>query len=119
MTDVVADSLSTQEPAVRSVLARVYEIAAERVPSATPGTSYGMPALLLRGKGLVVATGNARFPSVYPSIGAVVPALGHRLDGSETTTGSIHCSADRTLPDAVVERLVDLRRAEIKRAVRA
>ncbi len=87
--------------------------------SSSTGTSYGMPALLLRGKGLVAATGNARLLSVYPPIGTVVSALGHRLDGSETTTGSIHCSADRTLPDAVVERLVDLRRAEIKRAVRA
>lgn len=119
MTDVVAEYLGTRDPEVRAVLARVYEIAAERVPTATPGTSYGMAALLHRGKGLIAATENASFLSVYPFSGKVVAALSDGHDGFETTTGSIHCSVDRPLPDAVVERLVDLRRAEIERSVHA
>lgn len=119
MTDVVAVYLSARQPAVREVLARVYEIAAERVPTAIPGTSYGMAALLHHGKGLVAATENARFLSLYPFSGKVVAALGELLDGFETTTGSIHFSVDQRLPDTVIERLVDLRRAEIERSVRA
>lgn len=119
MNDVVAEYLSQRDPAVRQVLARVYEIAAERVPMAVPGTSYSMAALLHHGKGLVAATENARFLSVYPFSGKVVAALGELVDGFETTTGSIHFSVDRPLPDPVIERLVDLRRAEIERSVRA
>ena len=109
----VAAYLSTIDPADRAALERVYDIARDIVPEAEEGMSYGMSALLYRGKGLIATLQTRRFLSLYPYSGTVVASVGDALAGFETTSGSIHYSAEHPLPDAVVRSIVEARRAEI------
>ena len=115
---VVGAYLSTVDGADRDALERVYALAREVVPEAVEGTSYAMAALLYRGKGLVATVRTRRFLSLYPYSGAVVASVLDVLGDFTTTKGSIHYSADHQLPDAVVRRIVDTRRAEIDAAAR-
>jgi uncharacterized protein YdhG (YjbR/CyaY superfamily) len=110
----VGDYLATIEGADRDALERVYAIARELVPEAEEGMSYGMSALLFGGKGLITTLKTRKFLSLYPYSGAVIPAVVGDLPGFEVTSGSIHYSAERQLPERVLRRIVTLRRAEIE-----
>jgi len=114
----VDEYLSTVERADRDALQRVYAIAREVVPEAEQGTSYAMAALLYRDKGLIATVRAKKFLSLYPYSGAVTASVLEALSDFETTTGSIHYSAQRQLPDAIVRRIVEARRAEIDSAAR-
>jgi uncharacterized protein YdhG (YjbR/CyaY superfamily) len=105
--------LRTVDGADRAALERVYATAREVVPEAEEGTSYAMAALLYRGRGLIAAVRARRFLSLYPFSGTVVAALAEELGDFETTTGSVHYASDHELPDALLRRLVEARRAEI------
>jgi uncharacterized protein YdhG (YjbR/CyaY superfamily) len=109
----VSDYLSTIDEADRAALERVYTIAREVVPEAEEGTSYAMAALLYRGKGLVATVRAKKFLSLYPYSGTVIAGVSDALTDFETTPGSIHYSAAHPLPDPVVRRIVEARRAEI------
>jgi len=114
----VGTYLSMVEGADRDALQRVFAIAREVVPEAEEGTSYAMPALLYRDKGLIATLRAKKFLSLYPYSGAVVASVLEALSDFETTSGSIHYSADHQLPDAIVRRIVEARRAEIDATAR-
>ena len=109
----VASYLETVEGVDRAALERVYAVAREVVPDAAEGTSYGMAALLHRGKGLVATVRAKSFLSLYPYSGAVIASLGDALGDFETTSGSVHYSADHQIPDDLLRRIIEARRAEI------
>jgi len=110
--------LGTVDSADRAALERVYSVAKDVVPDAVEGTSYGMAALLYRGKGLIATVRAKSFLSLYPYSGAVIAAVSDALGDFETTTGSIHYSAEHQLPEAVLRCIVGARRAEIDRTSR-
>jgi uncharacterized protein YdhG (YjbR/CyaY superfamily) len=110
--------LSTVEGADRDALQRIYSIAREVVPAAQEGTSYGMPALLYRDKGLIATVRAKKFLSLYPYSGMVIKSVLKALNDFETTAGSIHFSVEHQLPDAIVRRIVEARRAEIDATAR-
>jgi len=110
--------LSTIDGADRDALQRVFAIARDVVPEAQDGTSYAMAALLYRGKGLIATVRTKQFLSLYPYSGAVVASVLEALSDFDTTTGSIHYSAHHQLPDALVRRIVQARRAEIDATAR-
>ncbi len=114
----VGTYLSTVEGPDREALQRVYAVAREVVPEAVEGTSYAMPALLYRDRGLIATVRAKKFLSLYPYSGAVVASVLEALSDFETTSGSIHYSADHQLPDAVLRRIVEARRAEIDEKAR-
>jgi uncharacterized protein YdhG (YjbR/CyaY superfamily) len=114
----VGTYLSTVDGADRDALQRVYAIAREVVPEAEEGTSYAMAALLYRDKGLIASVRAKKFLSLYPYSGAVIASVLDTLSDFETTSGSIHYSADHQLPDAIVRRIVEVRRAEIDATAR-
>jgi uncharacterized protein YdhG (YjbR/CyaY superfamily) len=109
----VSEYLDTIDGGDRDALARVFAVARELVPEAEEGTSYAMPALLYRGTGLIATLRAKKFLSLYPFSGAVVASVADELTGFETTSGSIHYSIEHQLPDAVLRRIVEARRAEI------
>ncbi|ALV45084.1 hypothetical protein MB46_05750 [Arthrobacter alpinus] len=113
MSSEVSTYLSTIEGADRAALERIYAIAREVVPEAEEGTSYAMAALIYRGKALIATVQAKKFLALYPYSGAVVAANQHVLTNFETTTGSIHYSAEHQLPEVAVRRIVQTRRAEI------
>ena len=109
----VTDYLATIDEPDRAALERVYTLARALVPEAEEGTSYGMAALLYRGKGLVATLRTKKSLSLYPFSGAVIASVVDAMPGFETTTGSIHYSAEHQLSEQVLRRLLTLRRAEI------
>jgi uncharacterized protein YdhG (YjbR/CyaY superfamily) len=113
MATAVSAYLSTIEDADRAALERVYAIARDIVPEAEEGISYAMAALIYRGKGLIATVRTKKFLALYPYSGAVVAANLGALGDFETTSGSIHYSAEHQIPDATLRRIVQARRAEI------
>ena len=109
----VSDYLDSVDGRTRDVLTHVYSLAREVVPDAEEGRSYGMPALLHRGQGLVATLRTRQHLSLYPFSGTVVAAMAEDLVGFATTKGSVHYSVEQPLPDDVVRRLVRARREEI------
>ncbi|MEO6955930.1 MAG: DUF1801 domain-containing protein [Antricoccus sp.] len=109
----VTEYLRTVDEDDRAALARVYAIGLEIVPEAVEGTRYSMAALIYRGKGLIATVRAKKFLSLYPYSGAVVAANLNLLADFETTSGSIHYSAEHPLSEAVLRRIVQARRAEI------
>lgn len=112
---IVDDALVDLPEPDRSCLQRIIAIARALVPEATEGMSYGMPALKLEDKPLVGVVAAAKHLSVFPFSPAVVEAVAGRLDGYSLSKGTIRFTADHPLPDDVVEEIVRLRHAEIRK----
>lgn len=110
---LISDYLDTIDEPDKAALERVYAIAADTLPQTTEGMSYAMAALIYRGKGLISAMQTKKFLSIYPYSGSVVAAVLDDLEGFETTSGSIHFSAEHPIPEATIRRIVQVRRAEI------
>ena len=65
----VTDYLAAREGENQKALEHVIAVAREVAPDATEGESYGMPALLYRGKGLVAAMEAKQHLGLYPFSG--------------------------------------------------
>jgi uncharacterized protein YdhG (YjbR/CyaY superfamily) len=113
----ISTYLDAIEGVDRAALERVYAIASDVVPEAEEGTSYGMPALMYRGKGLISTIRARKFLSLYPFSGKVVAANGEVLASFEVTSGSVHYSVEHQLPDVALRRIVRGRRAEIDASI--
>src|ERR1700733_12797191 len=91
--------LAAVTPAQRAEFERIRRIVREVVPDAEEGTSYAMPAYLYRGKPFLSAMANKKFLSIYPFSGKVIDALRGKLKGFELTSGSIHFSVGKPIPN--------------------
>ena len=111
----VDEALAALDEPDRSCLQHVVETARSLAPEATEGMSYGMPALKLDGKPLLAAVAAARHLSIFPFSGAVVEAVAGRLEGYSLSKGTIRFTADHPVPDDVLEDIVRLRMAEIRK----
>ena len=109
----VTEYLAGVDERDRSALEHVIALAREVVPDAEEGTSYGMPALLYRGKALLSAMAAAKHLAVYPFSPAAVSAVEPRLEGWSHAKGTIRFSSDHPLPDGVVRDLVTRRVEQI------
>jgi len=101
----------------RDVVAHVYDVARDRVPDATQGTSYGMAALVLDGKPLLAVVRAKAHVGVYPFSAAAVEAVAARVDdveGSGRAKGTVRFDPAHPLPDDIVTALVDARVAQIR-----
>lgn len=98
----------------RALLDRLRSRIRELVPDAVETISYGMPAFKLRGQGLVYLAGWKAHCSVYPLTDAFLEAHAAELHGYERTKGSLHFTPERPLPDAVFDRLVLDRVADLE-----
>lgn len=87
--------------------------ARELEPASVDGVSYGLPALLYRGKPLVAVAQTAAGYSVYPFSGAVVAAVAPLLGDLKRSKGAIAFTDAHPLPREAFDELVRTRRAEI------
>ena len=97
----------------QSRIAAIYSSARSLVPDAVEGVSYGMPALLYRGKGLLAVMSTKKHIGVYPfaNLAELDPtAVGA---GLKTTKGSIHLGPGQALPGDLLERMLLRRVARI------
>ena len=104
---------SEQTPEVRKLFIHMGDILQELVPEATQGLSYAMPCFLYKGKGLMAVLVTKKFLSLYPYSGKTVATLEHELKDFECTTGSIHLSLEKPIPDSLLRKIIQTRVQEI------
>lgn len=109
----VTDYLGGIKAPNKQVLERIVEIARELAPGVEEGTSYGMPALLLKGKGLLSVLETKKHLALYPFSGKVLAEVAEELEGFSWSPGTLRFSAEHPVPDDLVRRILELRLAEI------
>jgi uncharacterized protein YdhG (YjbR/CyaY superfamily) len=98
----------------RAALEKLRKSIRAAAPKAEECISYGIPAFRLDGKGLVGFGAAAKHCSFYPMSGATIAALKEDLQRYEKTKGSIHFSAEKPLPAALVRKIVKARIEQIR-----
>ena len=109
----VTDYLAGLKAPNKEVLEGVVAIARELAPGVEEGTSYGMPALLLSGKGLLSVLETKKHLALYPFSGKVLAQVAEELKDFSWSPGTLRFSAEHPVPDALVRRILELRLAEI------
>ncbi|MBW9092388.1 DUF1801 domain-containing protein [Microbacterium jejuense] len=120
----VDEYLESLDPADRAVVSHVFDVVRGAVPDVEQGKSYGMPALLYRGKALISVMRTKKHIGVYPFSGRVPDAVAAGLpegeraafehDGVEFEKGTIRFQPDAPLPDDTIRAIVAARVAEIE-----
>jgi uncharacterized protein YdhG (YjbR/CyaY superfamily) len=98
----------------RVVLSELRATILRFVPEANEEISYRIPAFRVDG---AVVAGFASFKthmSYLPFSGSVLAELSAKISGYPHTKSSLHFTLDHPLGDALVERLLSVRRAEIR-----
>src|SRR5690554_2870002 len=90
----------------REALQHVIDVARRLAPDAEDGVSYGMPALRVAGKPFVAVVAAAKHLSLYPFSPAAIDTVRDDLVGYSLSKGTVRFSAERPLPEDVLERLL-------------
>ena len=112
----VQDYFGTLDPETRAAYERVSDRVIALVPDVTEGTSYGVAALMHRGKPLLGFRAAKQHLSVFPYSGSAVAAAQEHLAGFDAAKGTVRFSVDQPLPTAAIDALVRHRLAEIEAA---
>ena len=108
----VDDYLAALEEPKRRTLETLRRTILEVAPDAEEGISYGVPAFRVQGK---VVAGFAAFKnhlSYLPHSGSVFSELGEEVARYRRSSGALQFAVDRPLPEALVRRLVEVRRRQ-------
>jgi uncharacterized protein YdhG (YjbR/CyaY superfamily) len=97
----------------RAVLEELRQTVNAAAPEATESIAYQMPALRSHGGQFLVsyAAYKAHY-SLFPASGAVVAALGDELTPYLVGSGTIRFPANRSIPLALVAKVVEIRVGE-------
>lgn len=109
----VIDLIARLDEPARALLEGYRARALALVPGAVEGVSYGMPALLHRGQGLVAVAVTKSGYSLYPFSGQLIATLGDVLGDVPRSKGAVQFTDARPLPPVAFDALVLARRAEI------
>ena len=97
----------------RSTLEALRRTILDVIPDAEQGISYGTPAFKVQGKAVAGFAAFKGHLSYLPHSGSVLAALRDEVDGYETSKGSLKFAIDQPLPNALVEKLIRARMAEL------
>jgi uncharacterized protein YdhG (YjbR/CyaY superfamily) len=114
---VFTDLITGSDGATRTVLQEVLDRALAIAPDAVEDLSYGTPALRYRGRPLIGVRVSVKHLSLFPFSPDVVTAVAPQLGGYSLAKGTIRFSADQPLPTDVLDRIIELRLAEIDAAL--
>ena len=109
----IDDALAGLAQPERDALSRVISIARRVAPQASDGVSYAVPTLKVAGKPLIGVSASAHHLAVFPFSPAAIDVVRSELEGFSVSKGTIRFTTASPLPDALVERLVAARLAEI------
>ena len=112
-TDLIAGADGETRTALQDVLDRSLAI----VPDAIEDLSYGTPALRYRGRPLIGVRVSAKHLSLFPFSPDVVAAVAPQLGGYSLAKGTVRFSGEQPLPADVLDRIIQLRMAEIDAAL--
>jgi uncharacterized protein YdhG (YjbR/CyaY superfamily) len=110
----VDDYLAELEPSDRAVISHVFDVARDAAGETEQGRSYGMPALLYRGKALIAVMRTKKHIGIYPFSGRVPGVVAGAVEGLDFDKGTIRFQPDAPLPDDTVRAIVAARIAEIE-----
>ena len=96
----------------RGTLQRLRATILEVVPEAEQVISYGLPAFRVRGATIAGFAAFKNHLAYLPFSGSVLEKLDDELEGYTMTKSSLHFDVDRSLPKALVEKLIATRLAE-------
>lgn len=114
---MIDDYLQTLSGETKTLITHMYKVLRPILPAeCTEGLSYGMPAITYKGKGVVAIMARKQFVSIYPFSGRVVSELQAELQAFEYTSGSIHCTPEHPVPDALLCQIVTSRLAALERS---
>ena len=114
----IDDYLRGVDEPKRSTLETLRRTILEVVPQAEQGLSYRVPAFRVEGK---VIAGFAAFTdhlSYLPFSGSVLGQLADEMEGYASTKSALHFPVDRSLPKALVEKLIAVRLDDVRRRSR-
>lgn len=97
----------------RAALEKLRKHIRAALPEATEGIAWQMPAFRAHGRWLVGYAAFRDHCSLFPMSAGVVANLAADLAGYTTTKGTIHFTADKPLPAALVKKVVQARLAEV------
>jgi uncharacterized protein YdhG (YjbR/CyaY superfamily) len=109
----IDDYLANLDEPKRTTLQKLRQTIEDVIPGAEQGISYGMPAFRLHGK---VIAGFAAFKnhlSYLPHSGSVLAELGGDVARYVTSKGALQFSIDKSLPRALVKKLIAVRLREV------
>ncbi|MBW9121386.1 DUF1801 domain-containing protein [Microbacterium trichothecenolyticum] len=115
----VDEYLESLDASDRAVVSHVFDVVRESLPDVEQGRSYGMPALLYRGKALIAVMRTKKHIGVYPFSGRVPERVAEGLPSGEREAlefdkGTIRFQPERPLPDDTIRAIVAARVAEIE-----
>jgi uncharacterized protein YdhG (YjbR/CyaY superfamily) len=110
---LIDDYLAGLDAADAAVIAHIYDVARQTVPGAEQGMSYGMPALIYHGKGLLAVMRAKKHIGLYPHSGNVLVELADQLSNFDCDKGTLRFQPGAPPPDGVIGLIVAARRAEI------
>jgi uncharacterized protein YdhG (YjbR/CyaY superfamily) len=101
-----------------STLQTLRETILEILPEAEQIISYRVPAFRVDGKTVAGFAAFTDHLSYLPFSGSVLAQLRDELTAYTTTKSALHFHVDRSLPKTLVEKLIAVRLAEIRRRSR-
>ncbi len=112
----VDEYLATLDEPKRSSLVRLRKTILEIVPDAEQCIAYGMPAFKLNGKAVAGFAAFKKHLSYFPHSGSVLPELCDDLVGYTTSKGTLQFPIDKSLPKALVKKLIAVRQRQLERS---
>lgn len=97
----------------QSTLRRLRATLRSLLPDAVETLSYGMPAFKLGGKAIAGYAYFRSHCSYFPHSGSVLDVVADELEGYEWSKGTLRFPIDEPLPETLVRKLVDVRRAQV------
>ena len=118
MATDVTDYISSLTGSDRLRIEEIYTAARALAPDAVEGFTYGVPALLYKGKGLLSVVKTKKHIGIYPFGNLAELASEVAAAGLDTTKGSIHLKDGQTLPVDLLGAFIRRRMEQIDRTGR-
>lgn len=97
----------------KEILLKILSKSMKISPQAIAAMPYGVPGLKLNGKNLIAVAAHKEHFGVYPFSPKVIDGVQPQLGDLETAQGTIRFSYNDFPSDYLLEKLIELRSAEI------
>lgn len=101
-----------ENPDFRAALATLREQILDVVPEAEQCISYGMPGFRVDGKVVAGFAAFSKHLGYYPHSGSVIGEVGPDAEAFASTKGALQFTPDNPLPDSLVRRMIEVKRAQ-------
>lgn len=98
----------------QAALQHVRDLIGGLLPDGSETISYGMPTFKSEGQLVMSFAGWKDHCALYPLTGSFLDVHAELIAGFDRTKGSVHFTAAKPLPDAVIEELVATRLADLR-----